>query len=278
MEVTETEKFFGGPTSSRLRGAGVSGIVGGIKKAMKEEIGEYITCSIGISYNRLLAKLASDINKPNGVFEITLQNRDEILFKAKLTDVCGLGFRLEKKLFDMGITNFKTLREVPIECLGASLGSFWPKELKRLSFGEDDSLLTRVGEISKMKSVSRTFTLYQNTTDLKIIRATLRNLCEEAGWKAREMGMAGWEVGITIQGEGLGELGRLGRLGNYKHKTLKYFIDGGGDLFEVIWRLFEEIWPIGQIGPIRSIRFLGVWLGMLKNKKRNKRVFWGQIF
>lgn len=246
LEVTKTEKFFGG----------VSGIVSGIKTAIKDEIGEYITCSIGISYNRLLAKLASDINKPNGVFEITKENRDEVLFSRKLTDVCGLGFRLEKKLFDMGITNFKTLREIPIEYLEASLGPFWPKELKRLSFSEDDTLLTRVGEIPKMKSVSRTFTLYENTTDLKIIRATLRNLCEEASWKARQMGMAGRIAGISLRGD----LGELGKFGDFRHKTLKYFIDSGSDLFEIVWGLFEKMQRGG------SVRFLGVWLGMLKSK------------
>ncbi|MGB9637428.1 MAG: DNA polymerase Y family protein, partial [Microgenomates group bacterium] len=177
LEVSQTCGIFGG----------VSGIVGKIKEDIKKEIGEHITCSIGISYNRLLAKLASGINKPDGVFEITPENRDQVLFSAKLTDVCGLGIRLEKRLFDMGITNFKTLREIPKECLEASFGPFWARELKRLSFGEDDSLLTRVGDLPKMQSVSRTFTLYRNTTDSRIIKAILRNLCEEAAFKAREM-------------------------------------------------------------------------------------------
>lgn len=240
LDVTKSGKLFGG----------TSGIVWGIKNSIKKEIGEYITCSIGISYNRLLAKLASAINKPNGVFEVTLANRDEVLFSAKLTDVCGLGPRLERRLFNLGITDFKTLRAVPIDYLTASLGPFWPKELKKLSYGEDDSLLTRVGEIPKMKSVSRTFTLYENTTDLKTIRSTLRNLCEEAGWKAREMGMKGREVGMVVRGD----------TGDYRHRTLKYFIDSGKDIFEITWKLFEEINWQG------SIRFLGVWLGMLKPK------------
>lgn len=265
LDVTETEKLFDGPTSSRLRGAGVSGIVRGIKKAIREEIGEYITCSIGISYNRLLAKLASGISKLDsgefkkldGVFEITSENRDEVLFSCKLTDVCGLGFRLEKRLFDMGITNFKALREVPIEYLEASLGPFWPKELKRLSYGEDDSLLTRIGEIPKMKSVSRTFTLYENTKDLSKIKSTLRNLCEEAAFKAREVGMMGRVVGIGVKGE----LRDVRGLGDYKHKTLKYFIESGGDLFKIVWELFKSMEWQG------SVRFLGVWLGMLKPKK-----------
>ncbi len=199
LDITKTEQFFGGSL----------GIAEKIKNDLKKEVGEYVTCSVGISYNRILAKLASEVKKPNGFFEINLENRDEVLFKAKLTDVCGLGFRLEKKLFDMGITNFKTLREIPIDYLEASLGPFWPKELKRLSYGEDDSLLTRVGEIPKMKSVSRTFTLYENTTNLVIIKSTLRNLCEEASWKAREMGMMGRVAGVAIRGSNLSNLSNL---------------------------------------------------------------------
>ena len=242
LEVTKTEKFFGG----------TSGIVRGIKSALVKEVGEYITCSIGISYNRLLAKLASDINKPNGVFEINLENRDKILFSTKLSGVCGLGFRLERKLLNIGITNFKTLREISEEYLLPNFGPFWTRELKRLSLGEDDSLLTRIGEIPKMKSVSRTFTLYESTTDLRIIRATLRNLCEEASSKARQMKMKGREVGVAARG---------GENGEYRHKTLKYFIDDGGDFFEIAWRLFEEMGWSGYI------RFLGVWLGSLRPKK-----------
>ncbi len=254
LDVTKTVDLFNG----------ASGIVREIKNAIKKEIGEQITCSIGISYNRLLAKLASTINKPNGVFEITLENRDEILFSAKLTDVCGLGQRLKEKLFNLGITNFKTLREIPIEYLTASLGPFWPKELKKLSFGEDDSLLTRIGDPPaggpKMKSVSRTFTLYENTTDLKTIRSTLRNLCEEAGWKAREIGMKGREVGVTVRGPASTSPSEVRRGGDYKHRTLKYFIDDSKEVFEITWQLFEKINWQG------SVRFLGVWLGMLKPK------------
>jgi len=261
LDVSRTCGIFGG----------VSGIIRKIKEDIRKEIGEHITCSIGISYNRLLAKLASGINKPDGVFEITHENRDQVLFSAKLSDVCGLGLRLEKRLFDMGITNFKTLREIPEDYLAPSFGPFWSKELKRLSYGEDDSLLTRIGEWSKMQSVSRTFTLYENTTDLKIVKATLRNLCEEASWKAREMGMVGRVVGIGLRGEIGSEKWEVGsesrvrsrdgeRWGEYRHRTLKYFIESGGDLFEIVWKLFEEMRWAG------SIRFLGVWLGGLKPK------------
>lgn len=245
LDITKTKDFFGGTEEVCRK----------IKEAIKKEIGQYITCSIGISYNRLLAKLASGIKKPNGIFEITPENRDEVLFACKLTEVCGLGFRLEKRLFNLGITDFRNLRNVPSKTLEASLGPFWSKELKRLSLGEDDSLLTRIGDPPaggpKMKSVSRTFTLYKNTTDLNQIRGTLRNLCEEAAFKAREMKMVGRVVGLTVRGKGQGD---------YRHQTLKYFINSGQEIFLILWSLFEEMkWQ-------ESIRFLGVWLGDLRPK------------
>ncbi len=251
LDITRTQDLFGGPGEVCQK----------IKRAIKSEIGRYITCSVGISYNRLLAKLASGIKKPDGVFEITLANRDEVLFSCELTDVCGLGERLKKKLFNLGITNFKSLREVPLGCLEASLGPYWPKELKKLSFGEDDSLLTRIGETPAMKSVSRTYTLYENTTDGEKIKATLRNLCEEAVFKAREMGMAGRIVGLGVRGSGRGVRGEKREArGDYRHKALKHYLDSGKEVFEIVWRLFKEMdWEGG-------VRFLGIWLGDLRPK------------
>lgn len=250
LDITQAKNFFGGAEEVCRK----------IKKAIKKEIGQYITCSIGISYNRLLAKLASGIKKPDGIFEITPANRDEVLFSCKLTDVCGLGFRLEKRLFDLGITDFKNLRVLPIEYLEASLGPFWPKELKRLSLGEDDSLLIRIGDPPaggpRMKSVSRTFTLLENTNDLIKIRATLRNLCEEAAFKIREMEMAGRIIGLGVGG-GFKEQTPIR---GYNHQTLKSFLSSGGEVFEIVWGLFEKLeWS----GPVR---FLGVWLGDLRPK------------
>jgi len=241
LDITQTKDLFGG----------VWKICQKIKQDIRKEIGQHITCSIGISYNRLLAKLASKIKKPDGIFEITPKNRDGILFSSKLTDVCGLGTRLEKRLFNLGITDFKNLRKIPIDFLEASLGPFWSRQLKKISYGEDDSILTRIGEIPKMKSVSRTYTLYEDTTDLSLIKATLRNLCEEVAFKAREMGMAGRMIGVVVRGGGQE---------NCRHKTLKYFLDDGGKIFEGVWQLFSLMKWSGLV------RFLGVWLEDLRPK------------
>lgn len=86
LDVTQTNHLFGG----------VWEVCKKVKQDIKREIGEHITCSIGISYNRLLAKLASAVRKPDGIFEITPENRDKVLFKTKLSSICGIGLQTEK--------------------------------------------------------------------------------------------------------------------------------------------------------------------------------------
>lgn len=257
LEITRTKGLFGGTLAVCQK----------IKESIKKEIGSFVTCSIGISYNRLLAKLASGIKKPDGIFEITPTNRDEVLFSCKLTDICGIGERLQKKLFNLGITNFKSLREVPLSCLIASLGPYWPERLKKLSYGEDDSLLVKIGDLPVgepgMKSVSRTYTLYENTTDLTKIRGILRNLSEEVAFKARELGARGRIIGLGLGGQKREkETGEWQRAGDYKRQTLKSFVNSGKEIFEIIWRLFERESLFDW-----QFRFLGIWLGGLTLEK-----------
>ncbi|MBF0120974.1 MAG: hypothetical protein HQK79_19265, partial [Desulfobacterales bacterium] len=73
-------------------------IIETIKKRIRDEIGEYVTVSVGLSYNKLLAKLGSGMNKPNGLTVISEKNLEEIYSKVELTDFCGIGEKI--KLFN----------------------------------------------------------------------------------------------------------------------------------------------------------------------------------
>lgn len=238
LDVSQTQGFFGG----------VENLVALIKRSLGEEIGSLVTCSIGLSYNRLLAKLASDIKKPDGFFEVTPENRDEILFQARLSDLCGLGFRLEERLLNMGIRNFRQLRKIPLEFLEASLGPYWSIQLKKLSYGLDDLGLTKFQSWDDPKTISRTFTLFKNTCSLLKIRQTLFNLCQETCVKARDLKMKGRYVGLGIRGEDQAV---------FSHQTLKYFLADEFQLFKIVWQIFEKLnWPY-------QVRFLGVCLSLL---------------
>lgn len=101
-----------------------------IKDGLRRNVGECITCSIGLSTNRLLAKLASDLEKPDGL--VALHPHDLPGAFAGLTprDFCGIGPRMEKRLARAGITTVRQLWHCPPEKLRAFWGSvegerFW---------------------------------------------------------------------------------------------------------------------------------------------------------
>jgi DNA polymerase-4 len=238
LDVTQAQDFFDG----------VKNLVTLIKKALKEEIGPLVTASVGLSYNRLLAKLASGIKKPDGFFEITPENRDEVLFKIKLSKICGLGFRLEARLSNMGIRNFQQLRQLPLEFLEASFGPYWSIQLKKLSYGIDDLGLTSFYSLADPKTISRTFTLFRETCSLIEIKQTLLNLCQEVCVKARDLKMRGRYIGLAVRGEDQAV---------FTHQTLKYFLADEYQLFQIANQLFK------QSGWSAPVRFLGVSLSLL---------------
>ena len=242
LDVSQTQQFFGG----------VDNLVALIKKALEEEVGPLVTVSAGLSYNRLLAKLASGIEKSDGFFEITPENRDEVLFKAKLSKICGLGFRLEARLFNMGIRNFKQLRQIPLEFLEASFGPYWSIQLKKLSYGIDDLGLTSFSSLADPKTISRTFTLFKNTSSLIKIKQTIFNLCQEVASKARDLEMEGRYVGLAVRG---------GDQAAFTHRTLKYFLADEYQIFKICWQLFNQL--SARSGWPDQVRFLGVSLSLL---------------
>jgi DNA polymerase-4 len=243
LDITQTKDFFGGEFF----------LAAVLKERVQRQIGEWISCSVGIAYNKLLAKIASSINKPDGIFMIDKKNKDEVLGKIKLTDVCGIGLRLETKLKELGVTNLLQLRAVPYPFLEVSFGPFLAGELKKFAGGEgSDEVIVNI-ELPEAKSVSRTFTLFSNTADQRLIRQTIYNLCCEVGQKLRQMRMVGRCFGLAVRGENEGDFGRL---------TQKKLIDDELEIFKICYRLFGKMnWPY-------LVRFLGVWVSLLEKKER----------
>ena len=80
-----------------------------IKAGLQKKVGECITCSIGIAPNRFLAKLASDMQKPDGLTVLRLEDMPEKIAHWKLTDLCGVGRRMEPRLHSAGILTVEDL-------------------------------------------------------------------------------------------------------------------------------------------------------------------------
>lgn len=197
-----------------------------IQNKIKAELGEWVTCNVGISYNRLLAKIASEIAPKGSIFTISEENHDQILATVSFKDVCGIGYRLEKKLRLLGVTTPYQIRFFSIEDLEPLFGPFWAKELLRIAYGEDSLNLQLIDKKQEqMKSVGRSITGYHLYDNEKDIASILYNLMEEVTYKVRKMNLAGRYLGIFLTGEG-----------QYwsSHRTLKYYIRHTSEMFKIL--------------------------------------------
>lgn len=155
-----------------------------IKQRIREEIGEHVTCSIGIAKNKFLAKLASEKKKPNGLTMVTEENFDEILLSSKLDDFCGIGRQILKKLQGMGIYTVAQLRQVPEVFVG--------RKLHNMAYGIDNSPV--IFNQLEAKSFSHSLTLPKETTDKNYVEAVLLYLCEKVARRMRAENFCGRTV------------------------------------------------------------------------------------
>lgn len=162
-----------------------------IKERIKKEVGEYITVSIGISTNRYLAKIASNLKKPDGLVEINKNNFYEVFRKLKLIDLTGIkkGNQARLKLYNINtVTDFY---EAPIWRLRLAFGGigglYWHQRLHGF-------------EVDKFKSIRKTYgNSYApppNKAHLKL--EILSKLCEKTGFRLRGAGLFAGGIHLSI--------------------------------------------------------------------------------
>lgn len=145
-----------------------------IKRDINEHVGDYLKCSIGIAPNAFLAKLASDIQKPDGLTVINPENIDRVLKKLELTDLPGIGKGMARRLIDAGIYTPYDLRHSTPEKLKAAcksiVGLHW---YHRLHFQEVDMQTTEeYKNMSAMRMVSK-----EQRRDVQNLQDILMMLC-----------------------------------------------------------------------------------------------------
>jgi DNA polymerase-4 len=153
-----------------------------------------LTTSIGIAANKLLAKLASDFNKPDGLTLIPERDKVAFLRPLSIRSIHGVGKVTEQALNCAGIETIADLQDYPGD-LRALVGSFGPA-LKRFGFGEDDRALD-VGE--EIKSISSENTFLNDTDDRKILRTCLREQAEEIAAKLKRKQIGAQTVQVKIR-------------------------------------------------------------------------------
>jgi DNA polymerase IV len=149
-----------------------------IKKGIKSNIGEYITCSIGIAPNRYLAKIATAIQKPNGVTVINPEDIPNKLFPLKLRALPGIGSAIFKKLGLAGIDSIQKLYQLNPTQLEAIWGSIHGKKCWYLLRGVDlpveTTKKTTIGQSKVIGPESRDEKLARNIAQQLILKAASR--------------------------------------------------------------------------------------------------------
>ena len=242
IDVTSTQNLFGDKYQ----------LIEKIRERIKHEIGEYITVSVGISHNKLLAKLASGMNKPNGLVEITAENIWEVYAKVKLSDFCGIGRRIEERLNRLGINTPMELHDALLEVLLKEFKDVEGHFLKYLGEGIDDSEVVPYYFASETKSISRSYCLPQNQYDERVVMQNVYELCEEVAFKLRKLNRKAKTAGIYLGGS----------KNVHGRKSIKEYFNSGQEMFALCQNILRENgFYFGQNDYVRRI---SVWTGNLE--------------
>src|SRR3972149_7821448 len=164
-----------------------------IKKRIKNEIGEWITISVGIAPNRFLAKTAAGINKPDGLDEINKDNFKEIYSSLILTDLPGIKLRNAARLNSLDIYSVLDFYEAPYPRLKAAfesiLGYYWYLRLRGWEI--DDVIFAR-------RSYGNSFALPKPLTTIEELSPILSKLVEKTGKRFRHAGYKAQGVHLAV--------------------------------------------------------------------------------
>lgn len=153
-----------------------------IKQRIKDEIG--LPSSVGIASCKVVAKIAADLSKPDGLIEIAAAEERSFLASLPIGKLPGVGEKTEKELNSLGIKTIGKLANVPVSTLKNRLGVFG-EMLHRHANGIDDRKVEPPGAV---KSISRETTFGQDTRDRPLLKATLGYLGERVGAELRREG------------------------------------------------------------------------------------------
>lgn len=214
------------------------------KHLVRQYIGEWVTCSIGISYGKVLAKLASEQQKPNGLVVIRPEDFPRIAARTPIEELCGIGYRLRPRLNQLGIATIKELGEAPRPLLIKIFGEYTGAWLHNIGNGQDQNILRSFRKLPQEKSVGHSYTLPRDIHSLEDAKRTLLLLSERVGVRLRRKGLIGRSVSVYVRFHD--------RAGWGQSATQQEYIHDGYDIYQAGIRLLH-----GLVSP-PPIRLLAI--------------------
>ncbi len=241
LDVTGSIRLFGG----------LEALLARIKSDIREELG--ITVSIGCAPNRLVAKMASDWDKPDGLSIVLPEELPERLFGLPVGVIPGVGGVTREKLAQMGVTTIGQLARVPLTLLERHFGKHGTY-LHRAAHGRDDGVVPyyEPGDDDR-KQISREETLAQDTRDSEVLEQRLLALSEEVARRLRRRGQFARTITLKV------------KLSNFKLFTRSETLPAPTDLEDDIFAHAREMLAKVRFGAQRA-RLIGVGVSNLTDE------------
>ncbi|MBI5098549.1 MAG: DNA polymerase IV [Nitrospirae bacterium] len=235
LDITTTHHLFGGPEAIGFL----------IKNTIKKQFG--INCTVGIAPNILMAKLASDLAKPDGFMWIKGDSMQSLLKDLPVKELWGIGSATEQRLAELGIRTCGELGNAPASLLRNKFG-ITGETLKLMGQGIcHRPLIVREED---PKSIGHSMTLPKDISDRKKIEAQILKLSAMVGRRARRYGFIGRKVTLTI------------RYPDFETFTKQTTLPDHTNITHEIYRYALSI--LNAIRLKDSIRLIGVTLSHLK--------------
>lgn len=171
-----------------------------IRETVKRELG--ITVSVGISFNKVFAKLGSDLKKPDAVTEITQENFRDLVWELPCSDLLYCGRATTARLKEFGIRTIGDLARFPCDYLKKTLGKNG-ETLWRYANGLDESEVARFDAYEKAKSVGHGITCVADLQNEEEVRAVIVALSQDVGRRLRKAKLRANGVQVTVRDNGL---------------------------------------------------------------------------
>ncbi len=223
-----------------------------IKKDVREKTG--LTLSAGIAPNKLLAKMASDYGKPDGVYFLTQDMVDDFLMPMPVSRIWGVGRKTQDKLEVLGVETVRELRGIEMETLVRLFGEKAGHRLYDMARGRDERRVELPGEA---KSVGREQTFAADKRDLGGIERELLKMADQVSSRLRDKSLKGRIVTLKVKYSDFRSMTR--RL------TLSEATCHGPEIYQAARELFRSLDNRGK-----AIRLLGVTVSCFGGGEENQ--------
>lgn len=247
LDVRGSEMLFGSPTE--------------IGRQIQNDIWNetQLVASIGVAQNKFLAKIASDLDKPNGFVEVSADSIQEFLDPLPVKRIWGVGKRAEEILAKIGVTTVERLRKTPLASLRQCFGDSTANHLHELAHGRDSRSVVPDREA---KSISHETTFPVDVTDVEILRSCLLGLTEQVARRLRRHQLYGRTIHLKVRYNDFRTISRAHSLPNSSHSTTE------------IWDAVSEHLLTRVDLQAQPVRLIGIGLSSLaKNRERQKTLF-----